>query len=118
MVTFPAWCDCVDAFDVCLFETACDQTQSHSGAALLLLRHSVCGQSVRYVSLRFLCRQVVFQHPLQLRGHAGDHTALRRGSRGRAWTTGGCTALPQWVSVSRTDELGTNLFALCCSQLI
>lgn len=70
------------------------------------------GLRPRCVCLRMLSRQVLLQHPVQLRGHAGDHTALRRGARGRAWTTGGCAALPQRVSG------GGGVLVLCCSQLI
>ena len=74
--------------------------------------HSGTSMPSEPVSLRFLCRQVVFQHPLQLREHEGDHTALCRGSRGRAWTTGGRPALPQRVSVRRREESGAKMFAL------
>lgn len=46
-----------------------------------------------------LPRQVMLQHPVQLRGHAGDHAALCGGSRGRARPAGGGTSLPKRVGV-------------------
>ena len=46
-----------------------------------------------------LSRQVVLQHPVQLWGYAGDHTALCSGSCGRTRPAGRSTSLPQWVGV-------------------
>lgn len=54
------------------------------------------------VHLLRLPRQVVLQHPVQLRGHAGDHAALCSGARGRARPAGGCTSLPRRVGVRRS----------------
>lgn len=42
-------------------------------------------------------RQNLLQPPLQLRGHAGDHTALRRLPRGCPWPAGRRCLLPRGV---------------------
>lgn len=70
--------------------------EPHSGALQFELLYS------HIMSMSFswhLSRQVVLQHPVQLRGYAGDHAALCSGSRGRTWPAGRCTSLPQQVGV-------------------
>lgn len=57
----------------------------------------------------------MLQHPVQLRGHAGDHAALCSGARGRARPAGGGTSLPRRVGVScgfaSADKRGPHLFS-------
>lgn len=45
-------------------------------------------------------RQALLQHVLQLRGHAGDHKALRGVPRGRTGPAGGSLPVPSGVGAS------------------
>lgn len=52
-----------------------------------------------------LCRQAVLQHLLQLRGHAGDHQALRGVPRGRPRAAGGGVAVSPGVGTREHSPL-------------